>query len=190
MVLSGRNILACEAWNIFSTEYSATSMLFGSGQYWGENASLGKLVEIDPIDVVMSYGIVGIQIVYGFYLATTFKCAARSHCNPFRKYILFLLLGHEEPHDYYKYTEFALRRFVSISGLTLIRLVSLGGAPEVMMDIFSKTILGVPKLGGVLSSFGQCATGWFLGTRLGNICCMRMNRKFPLGYGLIATKPN
>ena len=54
---------------------------------------------------------------------------------------------HEEPYDYYRYTEFALRRYVEMSALNLILLEPLGGAPEVMADIFAKNISLLPKLG-------------------------------------------
>ncbi|OQY29621.1 MAG: hypothetical protein B6244_03255 [Candidatus Cloacimonetes bacterium 4572_55] len=53
---------------------------------------------------------------------------------------------HEQPHDYYRYTEFALRRFVENSGLKVIQLECIGGAPEIMTDIFAKNILGLPKI--------------------------------------------
>ena len=43
---------------------------------------------------------------------------------------------HEQPHDYYRYTEFALQRFVEMSGLRLVVLEPIGGAPEVVVDVF------------------------------------------------------
>ena len=54
---------------------------------------------------------------------------------------------HEQPHDYYRYTEFGLRRFVDLAGLRLLELKSLGGAPEIMADIFAKNVQRVPHVG-------------------------------------------
>jgi len=59
----------------------------------------------------------------------------------------------EEPYDYYRYTEHALRRFVDISGMRLIQLSSIGGAPEIMADMFAKTIVRLPKLRERRSAF-------------------------------------
>jgi SAM-dependent methyltransferase len=45
---------------------------------------------------------------------------------------------HEVPHDYYRYTEFALRRFCQLSGLRVVEIVPYGGLPEVLLDLISK----------------------------------------------------
>ena len=71
---------------------------------------------------------------------------------------------HDLPYDYYRYTEFALRRFVDISGLKLIKLESIGGIPEVVTDIFAKNILRLPKIGRPLALFAQWLTLGFIRT--------------------------
>src|SRR4029077_560045 len=71
---------------------------------------------------------------------------------------------HEEPYDYYRYTEFALRRFVEISGMRLIQLTSIGGAPEIIADLFAKNILRLPKLGYAASLFTQWCAWNFIRT--------------------------
>ena len=96
---------------------------------------------------------------------------------------------HEQPHDYYRYTEFALRRFVEISGLRLIQLEPIGGAPEIMADIFAKNILRLPKLGRSLAIFVQWFTLIFIGTKYGKKVSNATSHSFPLGYFLIAEKP-
>ena len=48
-------------------------------------------------------------------------------CVPFFYWI------HEEPHDYYRYTEFALARFCELSELKIICLEAYGGLPEVLL---------------------------------------------------------
>ena len=95
---------------------------------------------------------------------------------------------HEQPNDYYRYTEFALRRFVEISGLKLIQIDSIGGVPEIMTDLFAKTILRVPKLGRLLSSFSQYVTAFFIKTRIGKKISDGTKNNFPLGYFLVAQK--
>ena len=96
---------------------------------------------------------------------------------------------HDQPHDYYRYTDFALRRFVEMSGLRLIQLEPIGGAPEVMADIFAKSILGLPKLGRSLALAAQWFTSGFIRTKFGKKVSEATSSSFPLGYFLIAEKP-
>jgi len=95
---------------------------------------------------------------------------------------------HEEPHDYYRYTEFALRRFVEDSGLELVLLRPIGGTPEVLADILAKHLVRVPVLGGSLSAAIQAVTLGLVRTKLGQRASTRTAAKLPLGYFLIATK--
>ena len=96
---------------------------------------------------------------------------------------------HEEPYDYYRYTEFALRRFVETSGLRLIQLEPIGGAPEVMADIFAKNILRLPKLGRSLAVVAQWFMLGFIRTKFGKKVSDATGSSFPFGYFLIAEKP-
>jgi len=96
---------------------------------------------------------------------------------------------HEQPHDYYRYTEFALRRFVEISGLRLVRMEVLGGAPEIMADILSKNVENVPKFGHALALIVQWIASIFLATKLGKRVSLATGGNFPLAYFLIAKKP-
>ena len=101
----------------------------------------------------------------------------------------FLYWLHEQPHDYYRYTEFALRRFVDQSGMRLVQLEPLGGAPEVMTDIFAKNVLRVPKIGKTVAILVQRLTSAFIGTRLGKKLSDFTAESFPSGYFLVAEKP-
>ena len=100
----------------------------------------------------------------------------------------FLYWLHETPHDYYRYTEFALRRFVEAEGLKLIELRALGGAPEVMADIFAKNALRIPRLGSLLAVASQWFAWWFTNTRLGKRVSVSTSEAFPLAYFLVAQK--
>jgi SAM-dependent methyltransferase len=93
---------------------------------------------------------------------------------------------HEAPHDYYRYTEFALRRFAETCGFKVERLDPVGGAPEVLADLAGKLLAGA-KLKPVAIAM-QSMTRWFVGTQLGSRLSQRTRNRFPLGYFMIATK--
>ncbi len=95
---------------------------------------------------------------------------------------------HEQPHDYYRYTEFALRRFVEISGMKLIQLNSIGGVPEILADVFSKNVLRLPGIGRFLAMVAQWLTSFFVKTRFGKKVSETTRANFPFGYFLIAEK--
>jgi hypothetical protein len=95
---------------------------------------------------------------------------------------------HEQPHDYYRYTEFALRRFVEGSGLSLLQLNSIGGVPEIMADIFAKNIFRLPKIGRSLAMFAQMLTMFFVKTKFGAKVSEATKDSFPFGYFLVAKK--
>lgn len=96
---------------------------------------------------------------------------------------------HAGPYDYYRYTEFALRRFVESSGLRLIQLESIGGAPEILADVFAKNVKRFPLIGYPLAVFSQWLTAGFTRTRFGRKVSRATGHSFPFGYFLIAEKP-
>jgi SAM-dependent methyltransferase len=100
----------------------------------------------------------------------------------------FFYWVHEQPHDYYRYTEFALARFVRESGLRLLLLVRTGGSLEVVTDIVSKHVVAAP-LGKTAASMAQAAVAVVRRTRLGMLLSERTSRNFPFGYFLVAQKP-
>lgn len=95
---------------------------------------------------------------------------------------------HEQPHDYYRYTEFALRRFTENSGMRLIELTSMGGAPEIIADVFAKNIVRLPRVGRPLAMLVQWSTLRFVTTKVGRKVSKATGRNFPLGYFLVAEK--
>jgi SAM-dependent methyltransferase len=95
---------------------------------------------------------------------------------------------HEHPHDYYRYTEFALRRFVQNTELTLLKLHSIGGVPEIMADICAKNVLRVPVVGHSLAVIIQSLTSFLIKTTVGKKMSDATKDRFPLGYFLIAEK--
>lgn len=100
----------------------------------------------------------------------------------------FIYWLHEEPHDYYRYTEFALRRFCRLSGFRVLELESYGGLPEVLFDLTSKGLdLAPGPLRAVLRPLHTIASS-FCGTHLGRRISNGTRWSFPLGYLLIAEK--
>ncbi len=100
----------------------------------------------------------------------------------------FFYYLHELPHDYYRYTEFALRRFADSSKLKILKLYPIGGVPEIMTDILAKNIIAVPVIGSTLSRFIQWSTALFIRTSIGNKISSITAKRFPLGYFLVAKK--
>lgn len=96
---------------------------------------------------------------------------------------------HEQPHDYYRYTEFALRRFVAEAGLRLIELDAIGGAPEILADVLSKNLLRLPRVGSVMAGCMQGLAAILIRTRLGKRVSQATRANFPFGYSLVAVKP-
>lgn len=100
----------------------------------------------------------------------------------------FLYWLHETPHDYFRYTEFALRRFAERNHLNVLVLESLGGAPEVVADIFAKNLRHVPLVGNAAAAFAQAFAEALRGTKLGRRISEKTSRSFPYGYFLVARK--
>jgi SAM-dependent methyltransferase len=96
----------------------------------------------------------------------------------------FLYNIHEAPFDFYRYTEFALRRFCDRSALKILDLSPYGGYPDVLLDLLNKALI---------------KTEWMAAYYL-KVCCWiqrskryrRMressSNRFPLGYCLAAEK--
>lgn len=97
---------------------------------------------------------------------------------------------HEAPHDYYRYTEYALRRYAELSNLEVVLLESIGGVPEILADILAKTLRQIPLIGGKISSFIQTFVSLLRKTNVGKKVSEKTGTEFPLGYFLIVRKSN
>lgn len=100
----------------------------------------------------------------------------------------FFYCLHETPHDFYRYSEFALRRFVDRAGLELVQLEAVGGSPEVFADMMAKHLQFVAIVGSPLARVVQYLTRLFVGTAAGRRLSTRTAEAFPLGYFLVAAK--
>ena len=95
---------------------------------------------------------------------------------------------HEQPHDYYRFTEFGLRKLLESVGLTITLLEPMGGVPEIMADMFAKSVRRFKRLGAPLGLFAQWSAGTFTKTRVGRRISQRTSRHFPIGYFVVATR--
>lgn len=98
----------------------------------------------------------------------------------------FLYWLHEQPYDFYRYTEFGLAFMCESNALTVVSLVPYGGAPEVLVDITGKC---VSALGELIGRAYVSACRMMLASRMVRSLSRHTERLFPLGYMLVAGKP-
>lgn len=96
---------------------------------------------------------------------------------------------HEIPHDYYRYTEFALRRFAKNGGFRIVLLKPMGGIPEILADLTAKTIVNLPVMGKVLAEIIQRIARVFVKTGFGRRLSEKTSVQYPLGYFMVLEKP-
>lgn len=101
----------------------------------------------------------------------------------------FLYGLHETPHDYYRYTEYALRRFAELEGLQVLHLDATGGAPEVLVDIIAKNLVAFGWGGRNFANVIQRVAWWLIRTKWGRRVSQRTAILFPFGYFMIVEKP-
>jgi SAM-dependent methyltransferase len=96
---------------------------------------------------------------------------------------------HEQPHDYFRYSEHALRSFVDSIGLKLLLLEGLGGAPEVLADVVGKHLSQLPLLGGAASRLLQQSTWAVAKLPVLSRALAPSRQRFPMAYFLVAERP-
>ncbi len=99
----------------------------------------------------------------------------------------FLYGLHEVPHDYFRYTHFALSSLAESAGLEVKLLEPLGGWLDVMTDLSSKVLVAAHL--GLLARLAQAACFRFDRTQLGRRLQARTAQVFPLGYCMVAVRP-
>lgn len=111
--------------------------------------------------------------------------------KPNGKFILnipFFYWLHEQPFDYFRYTQFALKSMLEDAGFTVMKLEPMGGVPEIMTDVFCKNMLAVPIIGKPTVLLSQFTTRIFLKTGIGKKVSKKTAEKFPLGYFVVVEK--
>jgi len=95
---------------------------------------------------------------------------------------------HEAPHDYYRYTEHALRRFAALHRFEVLVLEPYGGAPEILADVLAKLFNRVPLVGPPTAIIIQALARLALATRVGRQISRNTAKRFPWGYFMIIKK--
>ena len=96
---------------------------------------------------------------------------------------------HAHPHDFYRYTNFALERYARLNALELVHLEAFGGIVEILADLIGKALSKLRVIGPPLSMLTQAAARGFGRTRLGGRVARVSSRHFPIGYFMIARRP-
>ncbi len=97
----------------------------------------------------------------------------------------FLYWVHEAPHDYFRYTRYALEKMTSDSGLQLVELYPFGGPLEVLFDLVAKIAGSKMRATGIVNFFAS----WILSIPAIRNASGSKADKVPLGYILVAEKP-
>jgi SAM-dependent methyltransferase len=100
----------------------------------------------------------------------------------------FLYWLHEQPHDYFRYSEHALRSLIEQSGLRLTLLEGLGGAPEVLADVVGKHVAQLPLLGASAARLLQQGTTAVASFAPVARALEPSRQRFPMAYFLVAEK--
>ena len=69
------------------------------------------------------------------------------------------------------------------------QLQAMGGAPEVLLDIFSKNVMHVPIAGVPVATLSHWVTSALIRTSVGRKISEATARTFPLAYFVVAVKP-
>lgn len=100
----------------------------------------------------------------------------------------FLYWLHETPHDYHRYTNFALEKMLQKAGLKIELLEPYGGTPEVLTDMTAKLLVQKGRIGKMLANAIQQITSKFITTSFGKKISKKSAQNFPAGYVIIAQK--
>jgi SAM-dependent methyltransferase len=95
---------------------------------------------------------------------------------------------HEAPFDFYRYTEFALKKFAEKNNLTVLELKSFGGLPEILADIIAKNAAKLPLIGNFLCRMIQSSCWSFVHTSIGRKISNNSGVAYPLGYFMVVEK--
>jgi SAM-dependent methyltransferase len=96
----------------------------------------------------------------------------------------FMYRLHEEPHDYYRYTEHGLRHLLNVSNYTVTEIESYGGIVDVLFDMLNKVFFNTHRRSKILFKI------YTLINKIGYFKRVNNARKysFPMGYTLVAHK--
>lgn len=94
----------------------------------------------------------------------------------------FLYWIHEAPHDFHRYTRYALERHATEAGFEVIDLWAYGGPLEVLVDLLAKLTAAIRPLSGLVTLIGSLLHRIPAVRRLSS----RGSHVLPLGYCVVA----
>lgn len=99
-------------------------------------------------------------------------------------FVPFMYGVHEAPHDYHRYTEFALNEYARRYKLVPVHLEPYGGGPDVVVDVVNKMLDKTPAIYSVHQLIWKFIRAVGLYQKLKK----RYTKQFPLGYTFVAKK--
>ncbi len=99
-------------------------------------------------------------------------------------FVPFYYILHEIPHDYFRYSEFALRKFAEENNLKILYLEANGGLPEIIFDMLAKLL----NFSGLLTSINYYLCTFLVHTRFVKYLSAHSMQRYPVGYSLVAEK--
>lgn len=99
----------------------------------------------------------------------------------------FLYPIHEQPFDYYRYSQYALRSMLEDAGYNIKKLDAVGGAFESTVNLIAKLSMKLPILGKYFAIPFQEIAWWMISRRVKKGKDIGFTR-FPLSYIVIAQK--
>lgn len=90
LLFSHRNLWATEALQAYLNNFTFFEQLFGKGKVWYSFISDQKMVEIDFIDFLMTYGILGVIFIISFFTFILILLFKNKQQNPYFYYLLFI----------------------------------------------------------------------------------------------------
>jgi SAM-dependent methyltransferase len=100
----------------------------------------------------------------------------------------FMYWLHEEPHDYYRYTEHGLRYLLTRAGFKIESLVAVGGGLFVFADVVGKHLVKLPLAGGFLAGMLQRSVYAFCRIPTIQRMTKASSRKMPMAYFVVASR--
>jgi SAM-dependent methyltransferase len=99
-------------------------------------------------------------------------------------FVPFLYWLHEQPHDYFRYTEHALANLIESSGLVSVEIYPYGGGSDVLIDMGNKML----RDHKILLAAHKIWWGLLKITGIAQKIKKSKMQKFPLGYVAVAKK--
>lgn len=100
----------------------------------------------------------------------------------------FMYWIHEYPHDYHRYTEYALRFYAEEAGLEVIELKPVGGLLEIFVDLFGKMVARAPLIGHALVRLAQWKLRVIKKISIINRPAQKSAKLFPQMYVMVCGK--